>query len=82
MKRFSGLVLGLAVSAGLMFAATAANAQMLAPFRAVSDFEGPYERPYGAVPPGPPAYNYGGYGPPAGLMPMPEVYAVLRDNGF
>ena len=47
------------------------------------DFDGPYERPYGAVPPAPPpVYNYGGYGPPPGLMPMPEVYAVLRDNGF
>src|SRR5215468_7241829 len=76
-------VFGLAAAAGLVFAATAANAQMLAPYRAVSDFDGPYERPYGAVPPAPPpVYNYGAYGPPAGLMPMPEVYAVLRDNGF
>lgn len=76
-------VFGLAAAAGLVFAATAANAQMLAPYRAVSDFGGPYERPYGAVPPAPPpVYNYGAYGPPAGLMPMPEVYAVLRDNGF
>lgn len=80
MKRF----LGAAVSAGLMFAATAAHAQMLAPYRAVSDFEGPYyERPYGAVPPAPPpAYDDGAYGPPAGLMPLQDVYAVLRDNGF
>jgi hypothetical protein len=77
-------VFGLAVSAGLVFAATAADAQMLAPYRAVSDFDGPYERPYGAIPPAPPppVYNYGGYGPPPGLMPMTEVYAVLRDNGF
>ncbi len=76
-------VFGLATVAGLVFAATAANAQMLAPYRAVSDFDGPYERPYGAVPPAPPpAYNYGAYGPTAGLMPVPEVYAVLRDNGF
>jgi len=76
-------VFGLAAAAGLVFAATAANAQMLAPYRAVSDFDGPYERPYGAVPPAPPpVYNYGAYGPPAGLLPMPEVYAVLRDNGF
>ena len=61
----------------------AANAQMPAPYRGVSDFDGPYERPYGAVPPAPPppAYNnYGGYGP--SLLPLPEVYAVLRDNGF
>jgi hypothetical protein len=79
MKRFAGL----AVVAGLMFAATAANAQTAAPYRGVSDFDGPYERPYGAMPPAPlpPAYNYGGgYGQP--LLPLPEVYAVLRDNGF
>ena len=40
---------------------------------------------YGYAPPppygGPPYGGYGGgYGPP--LMPLPEVYAVLRDNGF
>jgi hypothetical protein len=77
MKRF----VGWAVSAGLMFAATAANAQMLAPYRAVSDFDGPYAAPYGAPPPPPPpVYNYGGYAP--ALLPPTEVYAVLRDNGF
>jgi hypothetical protein len=77
MKRFTGL----AVSAGLMLAASAANAQMLAPYRAASDFDGPYERPYGAMPPPPPpVYNYGGYAP--ALLPPHEVYAVLRDNGF
>ena len=76
MKRFTGW----AVSAGLMLAATAANAQMLAPYRAASDFDGPYQRPYGALPPPPPVYNYGGYGP--ALLPPQEVYAVLRDNGF
>ena len=70
-----------AVSAGLVFAATAANAQMLAPYRAASDFDGPYGVPYGAPPPAPPpVYNYGGYAPP--LLPPTEVYAVLRDNGF
>ncbi|HLZ02309.1 MAG TPA: hypothetical protein VKR55_09170 [Bradyrhizobium sp.] len=71
-----------AVSAGLVFAATAANAQMLAPYRAASDFDGPYGAPYGAPPPPapPPVYNYGGYAPP--LLPPTEVYAVLRDNGF
>jgi len=79
MKRFAGW----AMAATLVLAAFPANAQMLAPYRAVSDFDGPYERPYGAVPPAPPpVYNYGAYGPPAGLLPMPEVYAVLRDNGF
>jgi hypothetical protein len=78
-------VVGLAVSAGLMIAASAANAQMLAPYRAASDFDGPYAAPYGAPPPAPPpVYNYGGgYGGPApGLLPPTEVYAVLRDNGF
>jgi hypothetical protein len=77
MKRFAGW----AVMAGLMFAATTANAQMPAPYRGVSDFDAPYERPYGAVPPAPPpVYNYGGYG--QSLLPPQEVYAVLRDNGF
>jgi hypothetical protein len=46
-------------------------------------------RPYGygygpdygyAPPPPPPPYGYGGYGPQ--LLPLPEVYAVLRENGF
>lgn len=79
MKRF----VGWAVSAGLVLAASAADAQMLAPYRAVSDFDGPYERPYGAVPPAPPAdYNYGGYRGGPSLLPPQEVYAVLRDNGF
>ena len=77
MKRFAGW----AVSAGLLLAAFPANAQMLAPYGGVSDFDGPYERPYAAVPPAPsPGYNYGGYGP--SLLPPQEVYAVLRDNGF
>jgi len=83
MKRFAGW----AVSAGLVLAASAANAQMPGPYRAVSDFDGPYDRPYGAVPPAPPpVYNYGAYGPGPGpgpaLLPPQEVYAVLRDNGF
>jgi len=39
---------------------------------------------YGYAPPPPPygGYGYGGgYGPPP-LMPLPDVYAVLRENGF
>lgn len=87
MMRFKGW----AMTAGLVLAASAANAQMLSPpdagrssYRSISDLDGPYA----AVPPPPPApppvYNYGGgyggYGPP--LMPPREVYAVLRDNGF
>jgi hypothetical protein len=79
-------------------AATAANAQALGPYagspryQTTSDFEGPY---VGGPPPAPapgyyrapPAYGppaaYApppGYGPP--LLPVQEVYAVLRDNGF
>jgi hypothetical protein len=76
--------MGWAVMAGLVLAASAANAQAVAPndagrpsYRSVSDFDGPYA----AMPPAPPpAYNYGGYDQP--LMPPQEVYAVLRDNGF
>ncbi len=55
------------------------------PYRAVSDFDGPYDRPYGGAPPAPPpGYNYGAYGagPGPALLPPQEVYAVLRDNGF
>jgi len=70
---------GWVMSAGLLLAATSANAQMLAPneasrplYSAVSDFDGPYA----AMPPQAPGY----YGPR--LLPAPEVYTVLRDNGF
>jgi hypothetical protein len=85
MMRFSGW----AMTAGLLLAASAANAQGPAPadagrssYRAVSDIDGPYAAMPPAPPPAPPpVYNYGGgYGPP--LMPPQEVYAVLRDNGF
>jgi hypothetical protein len=90
MMRFKGWAKGSIITAGLVLAAAAANAQGLASpdagrssYRSVSDFDGP--GPYGAMPPPPPpgpppVYNYGGYGPP--LMPPQEVYAVLRDNGF
>lgn len=68
------------VSAGLVLAATAADAQVLAPhgagssgYTAVSDVNGPYA----AVPEGAPVP---GYGPT--LLPAPEVYTVLRENGF
>jgi hypothetical protein len=68
------------VSAGLILAATAADAQVLAPrgaastgYTAVSDVDGPYA----AMPEGAPAP---GYGPT--LLPAPEVYTVLRENGF
>jgi hypothetical protein len=68
------------VSAGLVLAATAADAQVSAPrgagsagYTAVSDVDGPYA----AVTEGAPVP---GYGPT--LLPAPEVYTVLRENGF
>ena len=75
MKLCSGWVM----SAGLVLAATSANAQIVVPdegarplYSAVSDVGGPYA----AMPPQAPGY----YGPH--LLPAPEVYTVLRDNGF
>jgi hypothetical protein len=84
---------GWAVSAVLVVAATAANAQGPgARYQATSDFEASYA---GGPPPAPPPGYYGAppaYGPPtvyaqppgygAPLLPPQEVYAVLRDNGF
>lgn len=76
MKLFTGWVM----SAGLVLAATSANAQMLAPYQiggprysAVSDFDGPYAE----VPPEVPGPRYGPM-----LLPAPEVYTVVRENGF
>jgi hypothetical protein len=76
MKRFTGW----AMSAGLVLAATSANAQMLAPIEmpievagslvtAVSDIGGAYAE---AILPG--------EGP--SLLPGTEVYTVVRENGF
>jgi hypothetical protein len=86
MKLFTGW----AVSAGLVLAAGAANAQMPTPneigaprYLAVSDFDSPYGGgrsgggPYAAMPPEAPGPGYG----PA-LMPPLEVYTILRENGF
>src|SRR6185437_5830729 len=76
MKLFTGWV----ISAGLALAATSANAQVLAPYQigsprysAVSDFDGPYAE----VPAEVPAPRYGPM-----LLPAPEVYTVVRENGF
>jgi hypothetical protein len=87
MKLFTGWV----ISAGLVFAAAAANAQGLAPYQVeappaarVSDVSGPYAT---VMPPEAPMPGYGpryyepSYNEPA-LLPPQEVYAVLRDNGF
>jgi hypothetical protein len=70
------------ISAGLVLAAASAQAQSPSGsphYTATSDFSGPYAE----MPPGEgPGYGYGpnGYGPR--LLPAPEVYTVLRDNGF
>src|SRR5689334_12802536 len=73
---------GWAASAMLVVAATAANAQGPgARYQAASDVDAPY---VGGPPPAPPPAYYGAppaYGPPP-LLPVQEVYAVLRDNGF
>ena len=78
MKLFTGWVM----SAGLVLAVTAANAQVLAPYgvgrspyAVVSDVGGPYAAmPEVAPAPGP------GYGPT--LLPPSEVYTVVRESGF
>jgi hypothetical protein len=85
MKFFTGCV----VSATLVLAVSAADAQVLAngpvrgPYVGVSDFDGPYGPPEAP----PPRYGYGsgygyGYEQAPGLLPPAEVYAVLRENGF
>jgi hypothetical protein len=80
MKLFTGWV----VSAGLIFAATGAQAQLRAPqeiaigtpvYTAISDVGGPYA----AMPPEAPVVRYG-YGPR--LLPPLEVYTVVRESGF
>ena len=88
MKLFTGWVM----SAGLVLTAAAANAQVLAPYEigrspysAASDVDGPYvglppeAPPYAAMPQEAPAPRYG-YRP--ALLPVPEVYAILRESGF
>jgi hypothetical protein len=74
------LLTGWVMSAGLVVAASAAQAQVLAPYgiegspyAVVSDIGGPYA----AMPPEMPVR---GYGPR--LLPPQEVYTVLRESGF
>src|SRR5580692_687920 len=76
MKLFAGWVM----SAGLALAAAGANAQTLAPYgignspyRAVSDFGGPYAE----MPQEVPAPREG-----PSLLPAREVYTVVRESGF
>jgi|GraSoiStandDraft_29_1057270.scaffolds.fasta_scaffold362061_2 hypothetical protein len=81
---------GLAVSAALVCAASAANAQMLAPYDAgkaglVSDVDGPYVTapPADVPPPAPRYYGYGpdrgGYAPDRGYAPD---YRYEPDRGY
>src|SRR3954452_459051 len=75
------LYMGWALSAGLLFVAAAANAQVLTPTGI-----GPATRfsdvgsPYAAMPEAPPP----GYGPSYGprLLPPLEVYTIVRESGF
>jgi hypothetical protein len=76
MKLFTGWIL----SAGLVVAAGAANAQIMgpvdigrSPYMAASDVDGPYA----AMPPEAEAPRYGPM-----LLPAPEVYTIVRENGF
>jgi hypothetical protein len=76
MKLFTGWIL----SAGLVAMAGAANAQILgpadigrSPYTVVSDVDGPYA----AMPPEAEAPRYGPM-----LLPAPEVYTIVRENGF
>jgi hypothetical protein len=74
MKLFTGWV----VAAGLVLAASGAQAQSPAAhegYTAVSDVSGPYA----AMPPEAPVGRYG-YGPT--LLPPMEVYTVVREAGF
>ena len=76
MKLFTGWIL----SAGLVVVAGAANAQIMgpinigsSPYMAASDVDGPYA----AMPPEAEAPRYGPM-----LLPAPEVYTIVRENGF
>ena len=76
MKLFTGWIL----SAGLVAMAGAANAQIMgpintgsSPYMAASDVDGPYA----AMPPEAEVPRYGPM-----LLPVPEVYTIVRENGF
>lgn len=83
MKFFTGWFL----AAGLTLGATAAQAQIPAPYEAgrspyysVSDIRGPYYAPPPREYPGPRTGQ--GYGQGPMLLPSTEVYTVLRESGF
>lgn len=86
MKFFTGWLL----AAGLMLAATAAQAQILAPYEAgrgpyysVSDIGDPYYAPPPHYPGyAPPRYPGPRYGQGPMLLPPTEVYTVVRESGF
>jgi len=78
MKLFTGWVM----SAGLVFTAAAANAQVLAPHeigRSPYTVASDVGDPYAGMPPEAPPRRYG-YGP--ALLPLQEVYTIVRENGF
>jgi hypothetical protein len=72
------VVLAVLAATGAVLAVDGAQAQVLVPYEidrsaiVISDMNGPYA----AMPPGPVEE----YGPR--LLPAPEVYSVVRDNGF
>jgi hypothetical protein len=75
-------LMGWVAAAGLIFAAAAANAQVLAPYdiarspaTKVSDVGAP--GPYAAMPPEAPGPAYG-----PRLLPPMEVYTIVRESGF
>jgi hypothetical protein len=71
------LITGWVMSAGLVLAATAANAQVLAPHGVAGSRYTVVGGPYAAMEAPVPAT---GYGPT--LLPPQEVYTVLRESGF
>ena len=74
MKLFAGWM----ISASLMIAAGAANAQGLAPYAIGSPYStvSDFEQPYAATP----EFGPSRYGP--ALLPAIEVYTIVRESGF
>jgi hypothetical protein len=70
-------LMGWAVAAAVAITTAGAQAQVRAPYTAVSDVGDPYSAMPREAPP--PRYGYG-YGPT--LLPPTEVYTVVRESGF